>query len=232
MPAALPPPPTNADECRKLLAAEICKQKPDTTKVKGFQTLLASFEAQDLRTATTITKAAEDALREKEAAASLQASEQWRAAQITAIRAELQDELRSQQTLQVFEDKQRQTRQQTEITRLQEKTAALQQANTDQRAEITELQSKLIQAKEHIQTLRADNTSLAVQLAPVDPAVLQTELTELDAAKKTLQTLPERLKDATRALLLHTQLMRIAQGERIRQFEFDLMTKKSEWSLL
>ncbi len=41
-----PDAPTNADECRHLIAVEVVKTKPDQTRVRGLQALLESFERQ------------------------------------------------------------------------------------------------------------------------------------------------------------------------------------------
>ena len=223
MPPANPTPPTNSAECRALLAQELTKQKPDTPRLKGYQTLLASFEAGEQRTTDAITKVAETALREKETAASLRVSEEWREAQNILIRKEVEDE----QIAQRFDEKQRQTKLQSENTRLQEQVRTEQQANTDQQEELARLRSTLTEAREHLATLRTDNENLAAQLAPVEIAVLEKEIEELQAARLTETDSGVQLYNIKRSQLLHTQIQRIRTGEVLHSFQADLekMTK-------
>jgi SMC interacting uncharacterized protein involved in chromosome segregation len=223
MPKALPPPPTNAAETRALLAAEVCKTTPDISKLKALQTLLTSFEEEDRRKADAITKTADDALREKEVEASLKASTEWREAQTILIRKEVEDE----QIAQRFDEKQRQTKLQSENTRLQEQVRTAQQANTDQQEELARLRSTLTEAREHLATLRTDNENLAAQLAPVEIAVLEKEIEELQAARLTETDSGVQLYNIKRSQLLHTQIQRIRTGEVLHSFQADLekMTK-------
>lgn len=248
--------PTNAVECLAIIAEEACKAKPNLARLRYIAIAKEGFEAKEQRERQAVQDAErkaqqaiddakedeetakEDALREREVEASLQASTKWRTETAAAIRAEITAELHTANLCKAFEEKQALNALRTENTRLQEQFRTAQQTGLDALNEVTALHQSLQQAKEHIQTLLKDNEELRAQVAPVDPELLQAEYQTLKTASDALQkaassyNLRERLQTSTRLLFLHTQIVRIKQGETIRQFEFDLAAKESEWANL
>ncbi|MGA9494405.1 MAG: hypothetical protein WBV41_01020 [Terriglobales bacterium] len=202
-----------AADCRKILADQISKSSPNPRRSIDTTRLLDSFEEEDRRTA----KAAEDALRQQEAQASLRASEQWREEQTAAIRKEIQAEQALERSIAVMRDtRDEQIRNLTgEVKTLREQVATLNSAAATTAAEykneVAHLQSELARQQADYESLRAHRDSLAKRLLPETDAEIEEELLALKAELTIATSFDEWRINDRMSLLLHEQIRRLQQ---------------------
>jgi hypothetical protein len=218
-----PTPPTTAAECRAILADQISKSNPNSRRSIDATRLLDSYEEEARRN----DKQTENALREKEADASLQKSKQAE----TDWKEKETDRLREVFLAAAETDRRRWNEERRDLsaqvstlrdqlkTRTQEKETAAAE-HTDEIARLqTEHQSEISQWREKYDALQQYDISVAERTPPTTAEDCWKEITALSAHNKTLspkyqtQEIAQALRRMRLLLDTHTELTAAEKGE-------------------